>query len=131
MLDVTVFMWQNHIWVSVFISWCIEIIYTKVLFKFVCIVFEEEVAIRCHFSIHVTLKSVDLFRSNLLLKIHFSDFFLNKFADFTFDHVDFGMLTCIMFGQSREKFGPSILMIQHLEIVRFFSSILCLQLMKH
>lgn len=78
MLDIAVLMRENHIWVSVFVSWGLEIVDLKVFAFLGFVNTEVEITLSGNLGISVLLKSVLFLLRELVLKSHLGNFVLNQ-----------------------------------------------------
>lgn len=61
MLDIAVLVGEDHVWMSVFVTWSLEIVDLKVLSLFILINAEVEIALGGYLGISILLESLLFF----------------------------------------------------------------------
>jgi len=79
-----VFVRKDDIWVSVFVSWCLEIVYFQILIFFIFVKSEIKIALCSNFSVSITFKSSKFFLTKLILESHFFNLSFNEFSNLRF-----------------------------------------------
>jgi hypothetical protein len=78
MLDITVLVGKDHIWMSVLVSWSLKIVDLKVLALFGLINAKVEITFGSNLGICVLLESLHFFLRELILESHLSNFVVNQ-----------------------------------------------------
>ena len=78
MLDVTVLVGKDHVWMSVLVSWSFKIVDLKVLALFVFINAKVEITFGSNLGISVLLESLHFFLGELILESQLVNFVLNQ-----------------------------------------------------
>jgi len=115
-LNIAVLMWQNNIWVSIFVTWCLEIVDLKVFSSLSFVDRKIEIGFGCNLGVGVALKTGLLLTRKLVFKAHKLDLLLNESRNFRFDLFDFGVITVLMGSEGGEVLLSGLDIIKHVII---------------
>jgi hypothetical protein len=115
-LNIAMLMWQDNIWVSMMVTWCLKVNNFQVLFLFIGVKTEEKACIGCNFTISLFLKLTKFFFAQLVSETEFICFLFEKLSNLIFNFCNFIMISFFWVDQFTKVGCSSLLVIKHTKV---------------